>query len=138
MLTRALALLALLAALGCTSYPPTSTAPSGTTPPNSTVPGAAYDSIEYRVVGTATSAVVRFATSVDGLTQVTTSLPYVVGFRSTAPSLFLSLEATPTVASFTALSPFLAVQIFVNGTLFRESNTSAYGGTLSVNGTWRH
>lgn len=139
MLTRALSVLALVCALGCNNVvQPTADAYYGPVPPNSTVPGSQADTIEYRVVGTPTAAVVRFSTSVDGLSQITTTLPYVVGFRSTAPSLFLSLEATPVTTAYSTVAPFMAVQIFVNGALFRESSMSTYSGTLSVNGTWRH
>jgi hypothetical protein len=139
----AAAALALVACSHDTIILPTSptavstTAPGFPTPaPGSPVVTSAR--IEFRVLGTATSALVRMSTPLDGLTQVTTTLPYNSGFTTSASSLFLSLEGTPQSYSFTGGAPFFAVQIIVNGVLFREATASDFMlNTLSVNGTWR-
>lgn len=92
--------------------------------------------IEYRVTGNATGVIVRHSSSSDGLSQITTSLPFVLPFDTDKDVLFLSLEATP--VSFTVSSgAFTNVQIFVNGQLFREATSNGFFGTVSVSGTWR-
>jgi hypothetical protein len=97
------------------------------------------DVVEFRVSGNATGARVRYSNTVDGLTQVVTTLPFLVTLTTTAPSLFLSLEATPSGFPFTIGFPFLSAQIFANGTLFREATSSDFFlQTITVTGTWRH
>jgi hypothetical protein len=137
-MTRWLAALALGLSLGCNNVVQPTESPSGTVPPNSTVPRDQADTIEYRVTGNAQTVLVRFSTSVDGLSQISTTLPYLVNFKSDRQSLFLSLEAVPISTPFTVLYPFLAVQIFTNGVLFREASTTAYSTPVAVSGTWRH
>jgi hypothetical protein len=144
---RTLLLLGLLAivpiASGCDGdttviYPPGGGNPLAPSPPG-TPPTQIRDRIEFRVLGNATAAHVRHTTSFDGGTQVTTGLPYLANFDSTASSVFLSLDATPTSFPFSVAYPFMQVQIFVNGTLFRETSSSDFFlTTISVNGTWRH
>ena len=57
---------------------------------------------------------------------------------SSADGTFLFLEATPTGYSALVQNPFVAVQIFVNGALFREAaTTSALNETVTVSGTYR-
>jgi hypothetical protein len=94
--------------------------------------------IEFRVVGNASSARVRYSTPIDGLTQVVTSLPYGNSFTTAATTMFLSLEATPISYPLLSGNPFLAIQIVVNGSLFREATANDTAlNTLSVSGTWR-
>jgi hypothetical protein len=139
-----LLLLAIVGASACRDttviypYPLTPTGPTATTAPRPIA-----DLIEFRVLGNANTARVRHTSSIDGLTQVTTSLPYLAHFTSTESAVFLSLEATPTAyGSITTYSvmgpPILIVQIFVNGMLFRETSSSDFLlSTVSVSGTWR-
>src|SRR5262245_17586894 len=75
--------------------------------------------IEYRVQGNALSARIRYSNDIDGLSQVVTTLPYDATITGNGDSMFLSLEATPTGYAFEVIYPFLAVQIFVNGKLFK-------------------
>jgi len=94
--------------------------------------------IQFRVLGNASSARVRYSTPVDGLSQVVTSLPYFNTFTIAGDSLFLSLEATPVSYGFGVLDPFMAVQIAVDNTVFREATTQTFiTSPLSVSGQWR-
>ena len=138
-----LALLLLLSPLaGCNNSDITrpSEIPRGTEPPRATttVPVAQSSRIEFRVSGNATSARVRLTNAVDGTTILTTTLPYVTTVTTTESSMFVALEATPVSYPFTNTTPFLSVQIFVNGSLFREAIAEDYSySTISVSGTWR-
>jgi hypothetical protein len=112
------------------------TAPRETTPV--TPPPAPRSTIEFRVVGNAAAVRVRYSTPIDGLTQVVTSLPYGNSFTTAATTMFLSLEATPISYPLLSGNPFLAIQIVVNGSLFREATANDTAlNTLSVSGTWR-
>ena len=94
--------------------------------------------IEFRVQGNASSVRVRYSSPLDGLVQVVTSLPYFNSFSTEASSMFLSLEATPTAYPFAVNVPVLQVQIFANGSLFREASSADFSlNTISVSGTWR-
>jgi hypothetical protein len=109
-----------------------------TTTPTSPTPPVTRTTIEFRVVGNASSARIRYSTPVDGLTQVISSLPYSSSFSTAATSLFLSLEVTPLSYPLLSGNPFLAIQIVVNGALFREATANDLSlTTLSVSGTWR-
>jgi hypothetical protein len=110
-----------------------------TTPtPLPTTPVVTKDVIEYHVTGNAIGAKVKYSSSVEGLNQTTTTLPFQTLITTSGTSTFLFLEATPTGYSALVANPFVAVQIFVNGTLFRESaTTSAFNETVSVSGTYR-
>jgi hypothetical protein len=106
--------------------------------PNDPAPPPKPDRIEFRVSGNASSIRIRHSNSQDGFTQVTTAPPYFVSINSTAPDTFLSLEATPLSYPFTVTNPFVSIQIFVNGSIFREaSSTDFSGNTISISGTWR-
>ncbi len=101
------------------------------------VPPVITSRIEFRVTGNALGARVRLSDSVNGLSQVTTTLPYSSIISTTADSLFVSLEATPTTYSVLTDFPFMSVQIFSNGNLFRESTSNSFLlETISVSGTW--
>jgi hypothetical protein len=95
--------------------------------------------IEYRVTGNAATVRVRYSNGLDGTAQVITALPYDVPiFVSESTSLFISLDVTPISYATGTTFPFLSIQIFVNGQLFREAASSDFTlTTLSVNGTWR-
>lgn len=126
-----------LLCLGCRDTIIVPTAPAPTPTPTPT-PEVARNSIQFRVIGNASSVRVRFSSPADGLTQLITSLPYSSGFTSAASSLFLSLEATPLLYQGINIQPFLSVQIVVNDAVFREATASDFSlSTLAVSGTWR-
>jgi hypothetical protein len=89
------------------------------------------DVIEFRVSGSFPSAIVRHSDSINGLTQVSTGLPYFASVSSTRENIFLSLESSAVGIGN------LQIQILVNGMLFRESNSTTFSPALSVNGTYR-
>jgi hypothetical protein len=94
--------------------------------------------IEFRVIGNANSVRIRHVNPVDGLTQVTTVLPYVVSLQTDQVVMFLSLDVTPISYPVGTFTPFLSAQIFVNGRLFREGSSADLLLTpISVSGTWR-
>ena len=103
-----------------------------------TDPSNQRNKIEYRVNGNATSVRIRYSNSVDGLTQIVTTMPFITTITTNEDDLFLSLEATPNSYSQLTTFPFLSVQIFVNGRLFREASSNEFLlNTISVQGTWR-
>jgi len=126
----AASLLVLAGALGCTDVD--IEAPLA---PSPTTPVVTRDRVEYRASGTSATVLIRYATADDGLTQLQTTLPFSVQFINERPSTFLSVEATPVSTAFVNF-PFLSVQIYVNGTLFREASSTTYG-TVAATGTWR-
>jgi hypothetical protein len=79
-------------------------------------PPPAAHTVEYRVTGTTRSARVSYGNAQDGTTDVDTVLPWVAQFRTTKRSIFVFLKATP--IEFGSLR----VQIFVDGSLFREAS----------------
>jgi hypothetical protein len=96
------------------------------------------NTIEFRVSGNANAVVIRYATPLDGITQVATAPPYVVEMSTKLQVIFLSLDVTPVSFPFFIPAPFLSAQIFVNGYLFREAvSASTLLNTISVSGTWR-
>lgn len=140
MRTVTLAILFLLAGCNNSDITRPSEIPRGTEPPKSTttVPVTQSSKIEFRVAGNATSARIRFTNAQDGTTILVSTLPYVTTVTTTESSMFVSLEATPISYPFSSATPFLSVQIFVNGSLFREAIAEDYSySTLSVSGTWR-
>ena len=101
------------------------------------VPVPVATRIEFRAVGTPAQARLRYSSPADGLVQIVSTLPYVASFTTAEPSLFLSLEGTPTVTSF-SLFPFFSVEIVVNGVMFRQAtSTDPFINTIQVAGTWR-
>jgi hypothetical protein len=109
---------------------------STTTSP--TTPAVVKHSIQFRVLGNATSVRVRYSTPVDGLMQEVTSLPFFDTFTISGDSLFLSLEASPISYGYGIVYPFLAVQIVVDGNVFREATTQDFLlAPLSTSGQWR-
>lgn len=115
------------------------TNPSPTPTPTPTVtPEVRLNTIEYRVQGNASSARIRYSFPTDGITLVTSVLPYDIVYTTALDTVFVSLEATPVSYPFNILTPFTSVQIFANGNIFREATTSDFLlGTISVSGTWR-
>lgn len=94
--------------------------------------------IEYRVNGNASSAKIKYSFPTDGLTLVTSVLPYDTTYSTSLNTIFVSLEATPVSFPFNIVTPFTSVQIFANGSVFREATSSDFLlGAVSVNGTWR-
>jgi hypothetical protein len=109
-----------------------------TAPSTPTAPAVVKTAIDFRVVGNASSARVRYSSPVDGLAQVVTSLPYFNGFTTEASSMFLSLEATPVVYPSIIAFPFLSIQIVTGGVTFREATSNDFLlAPLQVSGTWR-
>jgi len=129
-------LVALLLVAGCGDTIVNNLPPTAPTPEKA--PAVIKTTIEFRVVGNASSARVRYSSPVDGLAQVVTSLPYFNSFVTEASSMFLSLEATPVAYPTIITFPFLSIQIVAGGTTFREATTSdATLSPLQVSGTWR-
>jgi hypothetical protein len=112
--------------------------PTNPTPAPPTTPAVVKHTVQFRVQGNATSARVRYATPVDGLTQVVTSLPYFQTFTTTSDSLFLSLDAMPLSFAVSVSYPFMSVQIVVDNTVFREASSQDFlASPLAVSGQWR-
>ena len=109
--------------------------PSPVSPTNPTTPSTATR-IEFRVNGSSTTARIRYTNAVDGTSQVISSLPYVTTISTNESNMFLTLEATAVAYNFVPY-PFMSVQIFVNGVLFREAVSDNLLNPLSVAGTWR-
>ena len=116
---------------------PSSVVTNPSNPGNPTNPIVLQNKVEFRVTGNALGARVRYSTSNDGLAQVTTTLPFVFTMTVNQPSIFLSIEATPTGYGFITY-PFMSAQIFVNGNLFREASSADFLlTTVLASGTWR-
>lgn len=115
------------------------TNPSPTPTPTPTViPTPQLNEIEYRVQSNATSVRISYSFPTDGLTLVTSVPPYDTVYSTSLNTVFVSLTATPVSFPFNILTPFTSVQIFANGSIFREATTSDFLlGTISVSGTWR-
>jgi len=115
---------------------PTQPTPNASTTPN--VPILGRHTIAFRVTGNSNGARVRYSTPIDGLSQLTTTLPYNATFQTNSDSMFLSLEGTPLSYPIAISNPFFSIQIVVDGYLFREATSAEFLlNTLSVNGTWR-
>lgn len=131
--------LILLALIACNNYAPrddNDSHSSSTNPTGPTTTGPIR--VEYRVTGNAAGARVRYSDSINGLAQVVTTLPFNTTITTNDSSIFVSLEATPTSYPFLVTFPFLSIQIFTNGILFREASSSdAILNTLSISGTYR-
>ncbi len=131
-----LAVLIILATLATGCGDNIYTTPTG--PAYNPNPPVTRNSIEFRVSGNATAAIIRYADPINGSSQVATALPFVVELNTSQQVIFLSLDVTPTAFPFFIPAPFLSAQIFVNGYLFREATTtSTLFNTISVSGTWR-
>jgi hypothetical protein len=95
--------------------------------------------VEFRAIGTPTNVRIRYSSPADGLNQIVTTLPWSGAFDTTTDSLFLSLDGQPLAFDlFSSSPPFFAIQIVVNGSLFREATSSDFlFNALQVSGTWR-
>ena len=93
------------------------------------------DLIEFRVSGTATQVTIRYTSSIDGLNQTVSGLPWSTTFSSTRDILFVSLDAT--AQNFSSATVFLSVQIFINGVMFREASANGFTPQVVVSGTHR-
>ena len=112
--------------------------PSSPTAPTPTTPTVTSAKIEYRVTGNAASVKVRYSNEQDGLIQTVTTLPFFASFTTNASSEFVSLEVTPLTMYDYVQTPFISLQIFVNGNLFKEATANSFvQQTISVDGTWR-
>jgi len=127
-----------LLCLGCRDTINVLPAPAPVPTPTPTATPVPLNVIEFRVNGNPSLAKVRYSDPVDGLTLVTTILPYSISISTPQTTMFVSLDATPTSYPFSVNVPFMQVQIFANGSLFREANSSDFLlSTISVSGTWR-
>lgn len=88
--------------------------------------------IEYRVIGTIPDAHIVYQSASQGTTIVTSKLPWVAGFDTLQDTVFVSLNATSTLSQ--DIEGDLIVQIFVDGTLFRESRESGFDLDVTVSG----
>jgi Mycobacterium membrane protein len=129
MIPRVLVLVALLGAVSCVKNYPNIGDDGGATP--GPTPPPASHTVEYRVTGTTGSARISYGNAQDGTTDLETLLPWVAQFRTTKRSIFVFLKATP--IDFGALR----VQIFVDGSLFREASVddTFILDTVEVSGT---
>jgi len=127
--TRLLLLASVAAALGCDTnvdiVNPIAPGPG-------TVAAAVADLIEFRVDGDLPLVTVRVNNSIDGLSQVSTVLPYTSSLSiRDRDAVFLSVDARATGTGF------LHVAIFVNGVIFREASSNTINPLVTVNGTYR-
>jgi hypothetical protein len=112
--------------------------PSPTAPTSPSEPVITSVKIEYRVTGNAASVKVRYSNEQDGLIQTVTTLPFFSTFSTNQSSAFVSLEVTPLTMYDYVQTPFISLQIFVNGNLFKEATANSFvQQTISVDGTWR-
>lgn len=110
---------------------------SAPTAPTPVVVATTPDRIEFRVSGlNLPSVLIRNVSTLDGTSQVTTTLPYFVALESSRSSVFLSLEVTTTTPPATG-NAWLLAQIFVNGNLFREATAAGFMPSVTISGTYR-
>ena len=106
--------------------------------PVPTEPKVVRDTIEFRVNGNPALVRIRYSDGLDGLNQTTSVLPFQTAFTSTREFVFLSLEASPLSYPAAVTIPFLNVQIYVNGILFREASSSDFTtNPVIASGTYR-
>ena len=87
--------------------------------------------VEYRILGTATRASVSYRNATGGTTTADVNLPWVYHWSGARKGDFLYVSAFNRVESGT-----IKAQIFKQGTLFRESESSRAFGFASVSGTY--
>jgi hypothetical protein len=122
--------IAIMAAPGCDDNSTTTLMPISPLGPSAPALG---DLVEYRVSGDLALVIVRTANSFDGLSQVTTGLPYTHRVTLTGREpVFLSLDARAVSGS-----GFLHAALFINGVIFREASGSGFAPVVSVSGTFR-
>ena len=89
--------------------------------------------IDYRVIGTDVRSVrITYFSSAQGTTAVTTDLPWFLSYSTRDDSTFVYLAAEAPVTDM--LEGTLIVQIFVDGTLFREARSSGVSPSVTVSG----
>jgi hypothetical protein len=129
---RIAALAAVLLVIGCSVKSGVEIAPFPTIPPP-----PKSDVVEFRVIGNFPTVQIRYRTPLDGTTQVTTGLPWSTVVKMVKGPMFLSIDAIARSEPSGAGGPYLQVQIFVNGILFREANSSEKVPMISVSGQHR-
>jgi hypothetical protein len=107
------------------------------TAPTPATPTVTKSTVEFRVIGNANQARVRYSDPIDGLNQVVTSLPYSNSFSTTSAQMFLSLDVTPLSFPLLIANPFLAAQIVVDGSVFLSGTSNDTSSTVTISGTWR-
>jgi hypothetical protein len=100
--------------------------------PTPVAAAASADLVEFRVDGDLPIVSVRVNNSIDGLSQVSTVLPYssTILIRDPGP-VFVSIDARATGTGF------LHAAIFLNGVIFREASSASPNPVVIVNGTIR-
>jgi hypothetical protein len=118
---------ALLAAAGCVKQ--YSASPDGSGSPTApSPPPAALHTVEFRALGTVTTAHVTYGSAQDGTSDFTGAIPWSARFTTKQTSLFVYIEGA--AQSFGEIR----VQIFVDGQLFREATADNFG-TAQASGT---
>lgn len=107
------------------------------TAPTPSSPVVSTTRVEFRVIGTHRGVTVRYVTAQDGTVQVTTDLPWIAAFSTTAESMFLSLDVATSGFLTGVQTPFITAQILVNGNVVRETTSNLYVTTLTLNYTFR-
>jgi hypothetical protein len=93
--------------------------------------------IEFRVLGTLQQRVdIRYSTTQEGTTILTTQVPWSITHRTAAASSFLTLAAAVSLDpdNFDPDRVRLQVQILVDGQLFREADAIGFEPTVTVSG----
>ena len=88
--------------------------------------------ITYRVTGTISNTQITYFSSTSGTTQTTTDLPWAVSWQTLDSPVFLFLSAEAPLDNL--VEGTLVIQIFVNGSLFREARGSGFFPSISVSG----
>jgi hypothetical protein len=105
--------------------------PAGPTTPTPLPPAPTVHTFVFQVVGPFDGpADITVVSSTEGTSQVRSTLPWFATIRSTRTQMFLSIEANG--QGFGDLT----VQIWVDGTLFREAVAQGDFPTAAVSGTW--
>lgn len=125
----AVVVLALLAPACSKTYNVAGTGPDPASPP--TPPPAALHTVEFRALGTVTTAKITYGSAQDGTSDFTGAIPWSARFTTRQTSLFVYIQGDALAFGE------IRVQIFVDGQLFREATAENFGtaqasGTLTV------
>lgn len=93
---------------------------------------AAPTRIEYRVTGTHRDVTITYTTSTAGTTVIKTDLPWFVSYDTVAARTFVFVQADG--SSFNTVEGPLIVQIFVDGSLFREARGAGLIPSVAASG----
>jgi hypothetical protein len=124
MLRRELLIVPLLLAMGCTKVYNQPASPSNPVSPD---PVVVSHLVEFRVTGTINTATITASDSQEGMELISTGLPWFKSFKITQDT-FLYLDAS----SFD--TGVLHVQIYVDGSIFREAFANGFEPKIAVSG----